>query len=774
MLQFQKGTLPANCASNMAAILIILMRSDEMKAKEGRYPRRALAVFIVLTMVFLSTLMPTLALANEEGKHDEQVAAEALHSIGLFRGYGDDMYGNPVFGLPDRANRMQGIIMLLRLLGEYGQALESGYVNPFTDVTGGYNSAIVAFAFEKGYTRGVSETRFDPTGALTATQYLTFVLRALGYEDGADFEWNAAWTLTDELGITDGTWSAENNTLLRGGLAVISLFALEQPIRGTNRTLLETLIEAGVFIGIDVPTAAIIEAVAAATEAIRPLEEQPDADDEDEDEDDSASPSPSPTPSPAPPPVGGGGGGGGGTTQPPPPTPTPTPSPTPTPTPPPVSHTVNIPDAQVGDFVEILDVHTSRWRYIEVTQAGQITMTTPGTFAWRRILDRESVTVSSAGRTINLTQFNTGELVQLVNLDTGDETKLLLVGADGQVAVPDGRYVPSLLVLANDAIGSVDGRTTNLNGAPGDLVYLSDELPSGIGAMPSWRGPFREVGADGQVAIPDGWYVLDSVVPSHYVIEAVNGRTVNLGGSEGDMVELYRLTGDYDHGRVGFVEIGADGEAALPDGKYVHWGVFMWVPAKEVIHSVDGRTTNLNGKQGTVVILQCLEEPEGQAWWLRLVDESGETGIRDGKYYLYGTFEILLAEGGRIPGMANLEVNEGDYVFLWGVSDDTWDYSDLYRVGTGFTVPVPDGQYIVELVVQWSSHIASVEGVTVNLRNLNFGFLEGEYIFMMNVFRPHERGLFRINADGEALAPEGLYAYLGVSVPESRVFTIPS
>ena len=83
----------------------------------------------------------------------------------------------------------------------------------------------MGFAFAKGYTKGISQTRFDPTAAMTATQYLTFILRALGYVDGIDFEWNAAWEFSDKLGTTHGKYDSDYNSLLHSDLYIALLFS---------------------------------------------------------------------------------------------------------------------------------------------------------------------------------------------------------------------------------------------------------------------------------------------------------------------------------------------------------------------------------------------------------------------------------------------------------------------------------------------------------------------------------------------------------------------
>lgn len=41
----------------------------------------------------------------------------------------------------------------------------------------------VAYAYAKGYSKGTSSTTFSPDELLDAKSYVTFVLRALGYDD---------------------------------------------------------------------------------------------------------------------------------------------------------------------------------------------------------------------------------------------------------------------------------------------------------------------------------------------------------------------------------------------------------------------------------------------------------------------------------------------------------------------------------------------------------------------------------------------------------------
>lgn len=187
---------------------------------------------------------------DEEDEEDEDAepaitdeeAAELLKKLGLFQGTGDDEDGNPMFELDREPTRAEGLVMLIRLLGEEEAALACEEECPFEDVPEWFEK-YAAYGYAMGYTNGISETEFDPDTDMTATQYLTFILRSLGYISGEDFEWDSAWTLTDKLGITDGEFDEDNNDLLRGDVALVSLATLFVEVKEGNK-LITVLIEA--------------------------------------------------------------------------------------------------------------------------------------------------------------------------------------------------------------------------------------------------------------------------------------------------------------------------------------------------------------------------------------------------------------------------------------------------------------------------------------------------------------------------------------------------
>ncbi len=177
------------------------------------------------------------------GGAEPQQAAEALYELGLFKGVGYGADGKPDFALSAAPNRAQAITMLVRLLGRESEALAGSWSTPFADVPD-WAAPYVGYAYAKGLTKGVGETAFGSDAAVTDSQYLTFVLRALGYSSGTDFRWDAAWELSDALGFTAGEYP-KASAFLRGDLALISYQALSAAYKGSSKTLLESLAEAG-------------------------------------------------------------------------------------------------------------------------------------------------------------------------------------------------------------------------------------------------------------------------------------------------------------------------------------------------------------------------------------------------------------------------------------------------------------------------------------------------------------------------------------------------
>lgn len=196
--------------------------------------KKWVSLFLAVTMLFALSL-PVFAAESEA-----QEAAQTLHELGLFKGTGTDAAGKPVFDLNRAPTRAEAVTMLVRLLGKEDEALAGDWNTPFIDVAD-WAKPYVGYAYANGLTAGVSQTRFGSESSVTAAQFLTFVLRALGYESGKDFSWDSAWTLTDTLGMTSGQYNAKTNgSFLRADAALVSCLALGANEKN-GKTLYETI-----------------------------------------------------------------------------------------------------------------------------------------------------------------------------------------------------------------------------------------------------------------------------------------------------------------------------------------------------------------------------------------------------------------------------------------------------------------------------------------------------------------------------------------------------
>ena len=198
---------------------------------------------LVVIVSLLFTFVTASAVSDEL---DAEGAATKLNALGLFNGVGTKQDGLPDFALDRAPTRAEAVTMLVRLVGKETEALRGSSPVPFNDVPE-WAKPYVGYAHENLRIMGVDDVTFASGRAISASEFITFILNALGYIPGADFEWNKAWVLSDEIGITGGRYNAASAEFSRGDIAVISLKALEARMKGSDRTLCSALIEANAF-----------------------------------------------------------------------------------------------------------------------------------------------------------------------------------------------------------------------------------------------------------------------------------------------------------------------------------------------------------------------------------------------------------------------------------------------------------------------------------------------------------------------------------------------
>ncbi len=165
---------------------------------------------------------------------DSTQQADTLKNLGLFRGTGAG------YELDKPVTRAQAVVMLVRLLGVENEAQNSNYSHPFTDVPK-WADKYVAYMYDSGLTRGISNKFFDSNGICSRQMYSTFMLRALAYEDGVDFSFASAMQEAQEIGL----FNTVTSSFLRGDMVAVSYSALAAKLKNSDLTLLDKLVADG-------------------------------------------------------------------------------------------------------------------------------------------------------------------------------------------------------------------------------------------------------------------------------------------------------------------------------------------------------------------------------------------------------------------------------------------------------------------------------------------------------------------------------------------------
>ena len=172
------------------------------------------------------------------GKSMEISSAIRLKELGILKGTGQG------FELDDKATRLEGLVLLIKLLGkEKDTDYYSEVECKFTDVPR-WGIKYVNYAFDNNLTTGISDNAFGSQYKISAKEFITFLLRALGYnEEAGDFRFDTAIEKSVSLGMLTRGESIAYNTdaLTRGELAVLSCRALDTKIKTGKEKLIASL-----------------------------------------------------------------------------------------------------------------------------------------------------------------------------------------------------------------------------------------------------------------------------------------------------------------------------------------------------------------------------------------------------------------------------------------------------------------------------------------------------------------------------------------------------
>jgi|GEM_PF-504699 len=189
--------------------------------------------------------------------------ARGLYTLGLAQGY--DSTGTN-FGLTDKMTRVQTVVQVIRFLGVENEVKAGTFTHPFSDVPAWANN-YVGYAYANNITKGVSATKFGTDDVTTEAQFLTFMLRAIGYSDqGGDFVWSDPFALANKIGMSET--AAASASFLRGDAFRYSWNTLYATAKN-GAPVYENLANAGVFTINDLDKAA--SAALSAVEPTKPV-----------------------------------------------------------------------------------------------------------------------------------------------------------------------------------------------------------------------------------------------------------------------------------------------------------------------------------------------------------------------------------------------------------------------------------------------------------------------------------------------------------------------
>lgn len=164
-------------------------------------------------------------------------AAEALYCLGLLDGSGTQADGTPNFNLGGRMTRGEAITMVVRLTGGKTEAESHIYPHPFSDVAD-WGNPYVGYAYTYGISSGIGDGVFGFQREITQAEYLTMLLRAIGYEE---VDWRDPYATAAQVGLVEGEDYTRAAPFLRGDMALLSQSILDVPVAGESYTLYEAL-----------------------------------------------------------------------------------------------------------------------------------------------------------------------------------------------------------------------------------------------------------------------------------------------------------------------------------------------------------------------------------------------------------------------------------------------------------------------------------------------------------------------------------------------------
>jgi len=198
---------------------------------------KKLCILAIVAIMLFTTVLNTVCTyaATTNAKIEEATKmADELKELGLFYGTGKG------YELERAGTRAEAITMLIRLLGEEKRA-DRNYQHPFTDVPA-WADKYVSYGYFMEYTYGISNDRFGANDNVSASQYITFVLRALGYSEKEDgYTWYNPFEFAEAIGLMNKDEYSNDSEFIRADMVILSYRALDIYYKNQDFTLRKKL-----------------------------------------------------------------------------------------------------------------------------------------------------------------------------------------------------------------------------------------------------------------------------------------------------------------------------------------------------------------------------------------------------------------------------------------------------------------------------------------------------------------------------------------------------
>lgn len=202
--------------------------------------RRFLCTLITVSLIFTIVFAQVSFSVTGDIRHAEN--AERLSKIDIFKG---DSAG---FGLERQLTRAEASALIVRLIGKEKEVLNGNYSHPFSDVQS-WADKYVGYLYTNKLTTGISSTLYGSSEYVSLQQFVTFILRVLGYSDQkGDFKYSQCLEKAVQIGLLNNEevyYYTSKDSFIRDDIVGIIVNALSTNVKDSGTTLLEKLVFEG-------------------------------------------------------------------------------------------------------------------------------------------------------------------------------------------------------------------------------------------------------------------------------------------------------------------------------------------------------------------------------------------------------------------------------------------------------------------------------------------------------------------------------------------------